>query len=194
MARIELIDPDQAEGRQKEVFDRVKAYYHMVPGLQKALNYLPEVTDSLWSLSLATAQEGSIREELKRVFFAVTANAVECEYCTAAHMMALMFGEWTNEECIELISGKPSPRLTDKENAAVDFVRVIGARPAAATDEMVQKLRDVGWTDPEIVEITASVALMRYTSTIASVLDVPLEKAMEGIDVACGVPLTTFED
>ena len=63
-----------------------------------------------------------------------------------------------------------------------------------ATDEMVQKLRDVGWTDPEIVEITASVALMRYTSTIASVLDVPLEKAMEGIDVACGVPLTTFED
>jgi hypothetical protein len=30
---------------------------------------------------------------------------------------------------------------------------------------------------------------MRYTMTVASALDVPLEKAMEGIGVSCGVPL-----
>jgi hypothetical protein len=31
MARVELIDPDQAEGRAHEVFERVKTYYKMVP-------------------------------------------------------------------------------------------------------------------------------------------------------------------
>ncbi len=193
MARVKLIDPAQAEGRQKEVFDRVEAYYHMVPGLQQGLNYLPEVTDALWTLSLATATEGSIREELKRVFFAVTAYEVECEYCTAAHMMALMGKKWTRDECVSLIEGQHSPRLTAKENAAVDFVRVVGHRPAAVTDEMADGLRGHGWTDPEIVEIVASVALMRYTSTVASALDVPLEAAMDGIGISCGVPLDNLD-
>jgi uncharacterized peroxidase-related enzyme len=193
MARVKLIDPAKAEGRQKEVFDRVEAYYLMVPGLQKGLNYLPEVTDALWTLSLATATEGSIREELKRVFFAVTAYEVECEYCTAAHMMALMGKKWTRDECVSLIEGERSARLSDKENAAVDFVRVVGRRPVAVTDEMTNGLRELGWTDPEIVEIVASVALMRYTSTVASALDVPLEEAMDGIGISCGVPLDDLD-
>jgi uncharacterized peroxidase-related enzyme len=193
MARVELIDPEQAEGRTHEVFERVKAYYKMVPGLQQALIYLPETTDALWTLSLNTAMEGTIREELKRVFFAVTAYEVECEYCVAAHMIALMGKEWSRQECVDLIEGKPSPRLTDKENAAVDFARIVGRRPAGVTDEMADKLRALGWTDAEIVEIVASVALMRYTTTVASALDVPLEEAMEGVGVSCGVPLDQLD-
>lgn len=189
MARITLLDPDQTTGETKAVFDRVKAYYQMVPGLQKGLAYLPQTTDALWTLSLATAGEGTIREELKRVFFAVTAHEVECEYCTAAHMLALLGKEWSREECIEVIEGKPSARLSDKDNAAVNFARVVGRRPAAVTDQMAEHLRTIGWTDAEIVEIVASVALMRYTSTVASALDVPLEAAMEGVGVNCGVPL-----
>jgi len=188
MARVVLLDPDQATGRVREVFERVKSYYRMVPGLQKALAYLPETTDALWTLSRTTVREGSIREELKRLFFAVTAYEVECDYCTAAHMIALLGKRWSREECVEIIEGKPSPRLSDKENAAVNFARLVGRRPAAVTDEMVEELRGVGWTDAEIVEIVASVALMRYTSTVATALDVPLEKAMEGVGVSLRGP------
>ena len=189
MARVKLIDPDKATGRTQEVFERVKAYYHMVPGLQKGLAHLPETTDALWTLSLMTASEGNIREELKRVFFAVTAHEVECEYCTAAHMMALLGKQWSQAECVEVISGSHSPRLSDKDNAAVDFARQVARRPAGVTDAMTDAMRDAGWTDAEIVEVVAAVALMRYTSTVASALDVPLEAAMEGIGVSCGVPL-----
>ena len=189
MSRVELIDPDKAEGRTKEVFERVKSYYQMIPGLQKCLAYLPETTDALWTLSLMTAEEGSIREELKRVFFAVTAHEVECEYCTAAHMMALLGKQWSQEECTEVITGNPSPRLTDKENAAVDFARAVARRPAGVSNKMTDEMRAIGWTDAEIVEVVAAVALMRYTTTVASALDVQLEPAMEGIGVSCGVPL-----
>jgi uncharacterized peroxidase-related enzyme len=194
MARVALLDPDQATGRAKEMFERVKSYYGMVPALQKGLAYLPNTTDALWSLSQATVREGSIREELKRVFFVVTSYEVECEYCTAAHMLALRRERWSKEECAEVIEGKPSPRLSDKENAAMDFARVLGRRPAAVTDQMVDGLRAVGWTDAEIVEIVASVALMRYTSTVAVALDVPLEKVMEGLGVKLRAPLGRRDD
>ena len=181
MARVALLDPDQAEGRVKEVFERVKSYYRMVPALQKALAYLPETTDALWTVSLNTIGEGSISEELKRVFFVVTSHEVECEYCTKAHMLALRLKRWSKDECVAVIEGQPSPRLSEKENAAVNFARVVGRRPAAVTDEMVDELRALGWTDAEVVEIVASVALMRYTSTVATALDVPMEKAMRGL-------------
>ena len=194
MARIKLIDPEQATGRTREVFDRVKSYYHMVPGLQKGLAYLPETTNALWDLSLMTAGEGSIREELKRVFFAVTAHEVGCEYCTAAHMLALLGKEWSHEECVEVVTGNPSPRLDDKENAAVNFARTVARNPESVTDEMTDDMRKIGWSDGEIVEVVAAVALMRYTSTIASALDVPLEPAMEGVGVSCGVPLSPSPD
>ena len=95
---------------------------------------------------------------------------------------------------MEVIDGKPSPRLTDKENAAVNFARVVGRRPAEVTDEMVDELRAVGWTDAEIVEIIASVALMRYTSTVAVALDVPLEKAMVDLVENRGARLTPLRD
>jgi len=194
MARVALLDPDTATGKAKNMFERVKSYYRMVPALQKGLGYLPETTDALWTLSQATVEEGTIREELKRVFFAVTACEVECQYCTAAHMMALRGKHWSTEECVEVIDGKPSPRLSDKENAAVNFARVVGRRPAAVTDEMVDELRAVGWTDAEIVEIVASVALMRYTSTVAVALDVPLERGMENLVPNRGAPLTPRSD
>lgn len=189
MARVKLLDPEKAEGRVKEVFERVQAYYHMVPGLQQALCYLPETTNALWDLSLAVASEGNIREELKRVFFAVTAHEVECEYCVAAHMLALLGKQWSQEECVNVILGTPSPRLSDKENVAVDFARAVARRPHGIADEQTDALRAVGWTDSEIVEIVACVALMRFTTTVASALDVPLEQAMDGIGVSCGVPL-----
>lgn len=194
MARVELLDPDTATGRAKEMFERVKSYYRMVPALQKGLAYLPETTDALWSLSQTTVREGSIREELKRAFFAVTACEVECHYCTAAHMIALRGKRWSTEECVELIDGKPSQRLTEKENLAVNFARVVGRRPAEVTNEMVDELRAAGWTDAEIVEIVASVALMRYTSTVAVALDVPLEKAMVGLVEHGGARFTPRRD
>ena len=66
---------------------------------------------------------------------------------------------------------------------------MVGRRPAAVTDKVARAPRSSSWTDAEIVEIVASVALMRYTTTVASALDVPLEEAMEGVGVSCGVPL-----
>ena len=179
MTRVPLQDPTEATGRTKEVFDRVAGYYGMVPTLQQALAPLPETTNALWDLSLATMKEGTLGEELKRAIFVVTAAAGECDYCTAAHMLALFRFGWSVEDCTAIVDGATSERLDAKGNAALEFARVVAARPAAVTDEMVEALRDVGWTDAEIVEIVTTVALLKYTSTVATALAVPFEKVME---------------
>ncbi len=189
MSRVPLQDPDTATGRTKEVFERVKAYYGMVPTLQQALAPLPETTNALWDLSLATMKEGSLSEELKRAIFVVTAAAGECEYCTAAHMLYLFRFGWSAEDCAEIAEGKPSSRLDERANAALEFARVVAERPAALTDEMCDRLRSLGWSDAEIVEIVTTTALLKYTSTVATALAVPFEKVM--IPLLEGPPFRT---
>ncbi len=178
MSRVPLQDPATATGRTKEVFERVASYYGMVPKLQQAMAPLPEITNAVWDLSLATMKEGTLPEELKRVIFVVTAAAGECEYCIAAHMLALFRHGWTAEDCAEVVEGNPSPRLDDAQNALVDFARTVAARPAAVTDEMTDGLREHGWTDAQIVEATMVVALLKYTSTLATTFDIPFEPLM----------------
>ena len=179
MSRVPLQDPDTATGRTKEVFDRVSRYYGMVPKLQQAMAPLPEITDAVWDLSTATMREGSLSEELKRVIFIVTASAGECDYCVAAHMLALFRHGWSVDDCAEAVDGSPLPKLGDAENALIEFARVVAQRPAAVTDEMTDGLRTAGWTDAQIVEATMTVALLKYTSTLATTFDIPFEPLME---------------
>ncbi len=178
MSRVPLQDPQTATGRTKEVFDRVAGYYGMVPTLQQALAPMPETTNALWDLSTTTIKEGTIPEEMKRAIFVVTAAATECDYCVAAHMLALFRHGWTIEDCAEIAEGDTSSRLGDQENALLEFARIVAERPSAVTDEMTDHLREVGWTDAQIVEVVTTVALLKYTSTVATALDVPFEHIM----------------
>jgi uncharacterized peroxidase-related enzyme len=181
MSRVPLQDPATATGRTKEVFDRVASYYGMVPKLQQAMAPLPEITNAVWDLSTATMKEGTLPEHLKRSIFIVTAAAGECDYCVAAHMLALFRHGWSVEDCAAVVDGSPSTHLTDAENALIDFARVVAQRPAAVTDEMMDGLRALGWADAQIVEATMTVALLRYTSTLATTFDIPFETLMQSL-------------
>jgi uncharacterized peroxidase-related enzyme len=189
MTRVPLQDPATATGRTKEVFDRVSGYYGMVPKLQQAMAPLPEITDAVWDLSTATMKEGTLPEQLKRTIFVVTAAAGECDYCVAAHMLALFRHGWSVDDCATVVRGSASAHLTDAENALIDYARVVAVRPAAVTDEMVQDLRSVGWTDEQIVEATMTVALLKYTSTLATALNIPFEPLMQPL--LSGPPFVT---
>jgi uncharacterized peroxidase-related enzyme len=179
MTRIPLQDPSTATGRTKEVFDRVSSHYGMVPKLQQAMAPLPEITNAVWDLSTATMQEGSLTQEVKRAIFIVTAAAGECDYCVAAHMLALFRQGWTVEDCAKAVDGAASDKLSDAENGLLDYARVVAARPVAVTDEMMDDLRAQGWTDDQIVEATMTVALLKYTSTLATALGIPFEPLMQ---------------
>ncbi len=179
MSRVPLQDPDTATGRTGEVFERVRSYYGMVPKLQQAMAPMPEITNAVWDLSLATMKEGSLPEELKRAIFVVTARAGECDYCVAAHMLGLFRHGWSVEDCAQIAEGAASPRLGEAENALLDYARVVATRPATVTDEMTDGLREHGWTDAQIVEATMTVALLKYTSTLATAFDIPFDPLMD---------------
>jgi alkylhydroperoxidase family enzyme len=74
---------------------------------------------------------------------------------------------------------KTSPLYNARERVALDFALAAGAQPNAVSDELFAELKK-HWSDGEIVEITAVVALFgfynRYNDTMATPLEAePIE-------------------
>lgn len=57
--------------------------------------------------------------------------------------------------------------FTPKEQALLDYVRVLTLTPANTKDADVEKCRKAGWTDPEIFEASFITALFAFFNRMA---------------------------
>lgn len=66
-------------------------------------------------------------------------------------------------------------KLSDKERALLDYVKVLTLEPAKVRDGHVERLRQVGWNDEEIFEASFITALFAFFNRMADAygLDYP---------------------
>ncbi len=57
--------------------------------------------------------------------------------------------------------------ITDKDRNLLAFVKILTLEPAKMQDEDVEKLRKVGWTDPEIFEAAFITSLFAFLNRMA---------------------------
>lgn len=57
--------------------------------------------------------------------------------------------------------------FTPKEQALLDYVRILTLTPANTKDADVERLRKIGWTDPEIFEASFITALFAFFNRMA---------------------------
>lgn len=57
--------------------------------------------------------------------------------------------------------------FTAKEQALLDYVKVLTLTPADVKDEHVERLRKAGWSDPEVFEASFIVALFSFFNRMA---------------------------
>lgn len=57
--------------------------------------------------------------------------------------------------------------LPEKERVLLQYVKVLTLEPAKVTDDLVQRLRQVGWTDDQIAEASFNTALFAFFNRMA---------------------------
>jgi len=67
--------------------------------------------------------------------------------------------------------------LTDAERAMLEYVEKLTLTPSSMKEEDVQKLRDAGWTDRDILDICQVAAYFNYRVRMADGLGVDLDEA-----------------
>ncbi len=101
------------------------------------------------------------------------AEANGCDYCLSAHTFTgTKFAKLDESEIAANRSGTSND---PKAAAAVEFTRALTvARGSVAPAEIV-KVRDAGYSDAEIVEIIAHVALNTFTNYVNEALDTEID-------------------
>jgi uncharacterized peroxidase-related enzyme len=103
----------------------------------------------------------------------VVSNANSCEYCTQAHGMLLQLMGFTDEKITDLKNNFEG--FSDKEKAALNYALKINDSANKITLDDHKILKNYGYDDKQIVEITSVVAAFNWANIIADALGTDME-------------------
>ena len=155
MPRIEPIDPELAEGRARELLDELAARGTDPGPMVRAMANAPALLRGYVDLSRAVKRSHLDRRVSERISLAVQ-EWLGCDYCVEAHSRAAR-ALGLSENDIEL--ARQGTAIDPKVAAMVAFGQQVLAAPAEITDEQIQELRVLGYTDEQIAEVPGLVAL-----------------------------------
>jgi uncharacterized peroxidase-related enzyme len=160
MSRLAAIQPDKASGKAKELLDAVQAKLKITPNMTRVMANSPAVLQAYLSFSSALAS-GALDTKLREQIALEVGEQNACQYCVSAHTaIGRMVG--LSDAAIEAARGASSSSA--KEAAALQFARQIIAKHGLASDADVDAVRRAGFTDGEVAEIIAHVALNVFTN------------------------------
>ena len=169
MARIEPNQNPTPEAQ--ETLNAVEAKLGMVPNIFKTFAHSPAVLDFYMQGSGALG-DTSISAQLRESIALTVAAINSCDYCASAHTA---IGAGAGIEADELKSNLSAQSSDPKTQAALDFSAKLVNSNGNPTDADVQALKDAGYTEGEVLEITAVVAFNIFTNYFNHVADTDVD-------------------
>ncbi len=160
MPKLKAVDPASAAADARELLDSVQEKFGATPNMVRTMANSPAVLMAYVNFEAALAK-GSLPARLLEQIALTVAEANQCGYCLAAHTAIGKAVGLTEEAILDSRRGE-SP--DSKEEAALQFARALVAERGWGRDQDVARLRQVGYSDAEIVEIIANVALNLFTN------------------------------
>ena len=172
MARLTIVDPEHATGETKELFDSVKASMGAIPNLTKPLASSPAALRGYLELSSALAG-GSLGPALRERIALGTAEYNACTYCLSAHTFLAKNVAKLDQQEIDAARRLES----DDEHVAAGlrFTRAVLELRGQVSDEELEQVRAAGYSDGEVAEIVANVALNTLTNYFNRLADPDIE-------------------
>lgn len=161
MTRLEALNPETSTGKSKELFNGIHSKLGMVPNMMRTMGNSSAVLEGYLNLSGALGN-GSLGAELGELIALTVAEANSCEYCLAAHTYIGAKLVKIDSEAIE--AAKQAKSEDAKINAALTFARSLVTKNGRIDDADVQTVKSAGYSDGEVGEIIAHVALNTLTN------------------------------
>ena len=163
----------------KDGEDQVKNYLEIVqeklgfiPNVLAAFAKFPKQFEGFTKLYNALMLGESGLTKLEREMIAVTVSSENhCFYCLVAHGSAVR--ELSNDPQLgeRIAANFKSAELPKKQEELLNFTKKLTKDPSEISENDRKKLRDVGYTDRDIWDISAIVGLFNMTNRLASATD-----------------------
>ncbi|HVL37549.1 MAG TPA: carboxymuconolactone decarboxylase family protein [Burkholderiales bacterium] len=183
MPRLAPLPPDTTP-ELKEHFDFFLGTLGFTPNSVLTMQRKPRLVRAFAQLNAAVMDpRGEVDLGFRRLVGHVASKAAGCLYCQAHTLLGAHNFGVSDEKLADVWNYASSPHYSERERIALDFALAAAAQPNAVTDELFARVRE-HWSESEVVEILAVVAMFgflnRWNDTMATPLEpVPLQVAQK---------------
>lgn len=160
MPRIQAIELAKASPKSQELLAAVKAKIGMTPNMMKTMAQSAAVLEAYLGFSGALGT-GALSAPLREQIALTVGQANGCQYCLSAHSAV---GKMTGLDTEEIEASRKANSRVEKTAAALRFAQDLVVHKGVVDDAALKAVRDAGYSDAEIVEIVANVALNIFTN------------------------------
>jgi uncharacterized peroxidase-related enzyme len=160
MSRLHTVTLENANETQHQIFDAVKKKLGKVPNLVATMAQSPAAANVYLAGSEALSK-GTLSAKFREKLSITIAQANSCDYCLSAHTF---IGEKLGIPADQLDAARDGHASDAKEEAGLQFARRVVEQRGHLTEDEFQQVLDAGYTQGEVAEIIASVAINTYTN------------------------------
>jgi uncharacterized peroxidase-related enzyme len=187
MAFIETIPEDAAEGATAEQYAADRAEDGYVSNSTKAFGHRPAVL-AAW-VQLGGTIGGTMDPRRYELATVAAARVLRSSYCSLAHGKVLAERFLGPERTIALATGAVDT-LDPLDAEIVRFATLVANDAASVTASDVERLRALGLSDEEVLDVVLAVAARCFFSTVLEALGVEPDPAYRALDPELRAALT----
>lgn len=167
MPWIDVIDNDDADGELAEIYNEMIEKRGKVSNIMKIHSLLPVSMKNHMDLymTIMFGRSGLSREE-RELIGVVVSSANSCLYCVSHHVEALNF-YWKDDEKVRtVVKDFRALDLDERIGRMLDYAERLTLYPASVDEESIVLLREVGFTDQDILTINLIVSYFNFVNRI----------------------------
>lgn len=171
MSRFQSFDPITATGKSKDLLTAVKTKLGRDLNMAGVMANSPAVLEGYLNFSGALSG-GQLNAKLREQIALVTAQDNHCNYCLSAHSA---IGKMIGLNHDQVVASRKGTGQDDKTTAALTFAKRVLDSKGQVTESDLDAVRSAGFSDGEIAEIIAHVALNVFTNYFNIATDVDID-------------------
>jgi AhpD family alkylhydroperoxidase len=161
MTRTPVHTVESAPEGSRDALKALEAKFGKVLNIHGAMAHSPAVLQTYVAIQQVMQDTGTFDGRTREAIALAVANVDECSYCQAAHTAGGKAAGLSEQETIDIRRGQvEDPKL----GALLALVREQTGDVGTVQDSTWQAALDAGWTDAELTETSAHVALNLFTN------------------------------
>lgn len=173
MSRIQQLVPESATGKVQTLFHSVQSKLGMVPNMMRALGNSASALEAYLQFSGSLAKGELSAQQREQIALAV-GEANGCDYCLSAHST---IGRMVGLTSDQIRDSRLATAVDSKNNALLHFVRKVVDERGHVSNQDLDDLRDQGFTDGQIAEVVANVAVNLFTNYFNHIAETDIDFA-----------------
>ncbi|MGZ4268736.1 MAG: carboxymuconolactone decarboxylase family protein [Solirubrobacteraceae bacterium] len=180
MTYIETIPPARAAGPVADIYETDRAVFGRLPNFTMAFSLRPAVYAAWRQLNGAIKAEMDLRRyELATV---AAARRLRSSYCALAHGSVLADRFLGPDAVRAVMADHHAAGLDDADVAVMDLAEKVAEDATAVTEADLDRLRALGLTDAEILDVVLAAAARSFFSKVLDGVGARADKEYAALD------------